>query len=79
MSEIEDLKEIINNLNKNLIENKDKIKQLDKENEYLQDEYSKALDRNNKLLGELKEKETEYKTKNQELKQNSTQHIKIEF
>lgn len=67
MSEIEDLKEIINNLNKNLIENKDKIKQLDKENEYFQDEYSKALDRNSKLLGELKEKETEYKTKNQEL------------
>jgi chromosome segregation ATPase len=67
VSEIEDLREIISNLNKNLIENKDKIKQLDKENEYLQDEYSKALDRNNKLLGELKEKETEYKTKNQEL------------
>ena len=67
MSEIEDLKELINNLNKNLNESKDKIKLLDKENEYMQDEYSKALDRNNKLLGELKEKENEYKNKSQEL------------
>lgn len=61
--EIEQLKSVIVKLNEKLEENQEKIKLLEKENEITHDEYSRALDRNTKLLGELKEKEIEWKTK----------------
>ena len=61
--DIEQLKQIIKNLNLKQEELVEKIKLLEKENELMQDEYSKALERNTKLLAELKEKETEWKNK----------------
>ena len=63
LSEIESLKEMIANLNVKLEERDERVRVLDKENDLIQEEYAKALERNTKLLTELKEKETEWKTK----------------
>lgn len=63
LSEIQSLKEVIANLNLRLEEKEERAKVLDKENDLVQEEYAKALDRNTKLLTELKEKENEWKLK----------------
>ncbi len=63
ISEIEQLKVVIKKLTENSEECNEKILVLEKENELIQEEFSKSLDRNTKLLAELKEKETEWKAR----------------
>ena len=46
-----------------LKESNEKFSVLEKEFDILQDEYTKCLDRNTSLLAELKDKESEWKTK----------------
>ena len=63
LAEIEHLKDTIIKLNKNLDTKTERTKLSEKENELIQEEYAKSIDRNTKLLAELKEKENEWKTK----------------
>ena len=63
VAEIEKAKQVLVELSESLLDESEKVKILEKENEMIQEEYSKALDRNTKLLTELKEKEAEWKTK----------------
>lgn len=67
----EQLKNINTKLNEKLDENLEKIKILEKESEITQEEYSRVLDRYTKLLNELNEKESEWKTKIEEAEKNS--------
>lgn len=62
-SDIRMLTEQNESLKRNLREEKDKFEQLEKENENLQDQFAKSLERNTKLLNELKEKENDWKLK----------------
>lgn len=63
LADIEELNLIISKLNTSLNESQEKIKLLEKENELVQEEYARSLDRNTKLLAELKEKESDWKNK----------------
>jgi len=44
-------------------EERSKVVELERENEGLREEFTKSLQRNTKLLGDLKEKETEWRIK----------------
>ena len=73
LSEIEQLKQVIAQLTDNFSVAEEKFKLLEKENYLIQDEYALSLERNTKLISELKEKEAEWKIKHQKLdKDNST-------
>lgn len=61
LNEIEQLKLLVTKLTDKLAESDEKVKLLEKEGELIQEEYSRSLERNTKLLTELKEKETEWK------------------
>jgi hypothetical protein len=63
VNEIDQLKVLIKKLTERSEEYDEKILILEKENELIQEEFSKSLERNTKLLSELKEKETEWKLK----------------
>ncbi len=57
------IKEKTEGLVKKVEEEKEKVGELEKENETLREEFTKSLQRNTKLLGDLKEKEAEWKMK----------------
>lgn len=63
LNEIDSLKLVIVKLTDELKESNEKFSVLEKEFDILQDEYTKCLDRNTSLLAELKDKESEWKTK----------------
>ena len=63
VNEIEELKLAITQLTDKLNLSDEKFKLLEKENYLIQDEYALSLERNTKLISELKEKETEWKIK----------------
>lgn len=48
-------------LKRNVQEDREKLEHLEKENESLQDQFAKSLERNTKLLNELKQKENDWK------------------
>jgi hypothetical protein len=50
-------------LNEKLETSEERMQILEKENDYVQEEYSRCLERNTKLMTELKEKESEWKNK----------------
>ncbi len=63
LNKIQQLNLVVQKLNEKLEENEERRKLLEKENELLQEEYTRTLDRNTKLLTELKEKENEWKSR----------------
>ncbi len=67
LSEIDELKQVIAQLKEKLSVNEEKFKLLEKETYLIQDEYALSLERNTKLISELKEKEAEWKIKHQKL------------
>lgn len=72
LSEIENLKLLTTKLTDELRESIETYRIMEKDYDVVQDEYAKCLDRNTSLLTELKEKELEWKFKNQELLREST-------
>jgi hypothetical protein len=69
LDEIDKLKRIVQELQQNLTLSNEKFKLLEKENYLLQDEYALCLERNTKLISELKEKEAECKLQSGRLEQ----------
>ncbi len=61
--EIENLKLLTVKLTDELKESNEKFGILEKEFDFLQEEYTRCLDRNTSLIAELKEKEVEWKLK----------------
>lgn len=67
-NEIQSLTEKNEQLIKKMAENNEKLELFERENEALQEEFTKSLQRNTSLLNELKEKEKEWRLKTEEFK-----------
>ena len=63
LNDLEQFRQMVKISNEKKEELTERVRLLEKENELMQEEYAAALDRNTKLLTELKEKETEWKNK----------------
>ena len=72
LSELDELKQVVTQLTDKLSLSEEKFKLLEKENYLIQDEYALSLERNTKLISELKEKEAEWKIKQQNLYKDNT-------
>jgi chromosome segregation ATPase len=70
-SEIETLNDLLKKSNEKCERAGEKLSLLERENESLQEEYGKSLERNTRLLADMREKETHWELKYQELNKTS--------